>query len=144
MTMRITLVGDNQVAAVTPAILPYMRMSESWSDGRTAVDDILRFILNKQMYLWLIYDDHGVYAYVVTEIKEYPQCKMLVLQYCAGQTGVLEQAEELVHSTMERFARDAGCAGVEFFGRPGWRNNARKHNYDMQTVIYQKFFEVTL
>lgn len=144
MTMRITLVGDNQVAAVIPAILPYMRMSESWSDGRTAVDDILRFILNRQMLLWLIYDDHGVYAYVVTEVKEYPQCKMLVIQYCAGQTGVLELAEELVHSTMERFAKDAGCAGVEFFGRPGWRNNARKHNYDMQTVIYQKFFEVTL
>lgn len=144
MTMRITLVGGNQVASVIPAILPYMRMSESWSDGRTAVDDILRFVLNRQMLLWLLYDDHGIYAYAVTEIKEYPQCKMLAIQYCAGQTGVLELAEELVHSTMERFAKDAGCAGVEFFGRPGWRNNARKHNYDMQTVIYQKFFEVTL
>ena len=142
MTMRISLVGENQVAGVIPAILPYLRMSEAQAYGRATADDILRFILTGRMNLWVIHDERGIYAYVATEIKQYPQCKMLEFQYCAGQTGVLEQIEEQMHELMERFAKDAGCAGIEFFGRPGWRNNARKHNYDVRSVVYQKFFGV--
>jgi hypothetical protein len=42
---------------------------------------------------------------------------------------------------LDRFAKDAGCAGVEFVGRPGWRKQANKYGYSIQSVMYQKLFE---
>jgi hypothetical protein len=49
-----------------------------------------------------------------------------------------------MHETAEKFARDAGCAGVEFIGRPGWRNVAKEQGYEVQSVVYQKFFKEKL
>jgi len=98
-------------------------------------------VLNGQMQLWVVYEDGIVYGHVVTEIKQYQQCKMLTSQYCAMQTGTLEQVENKMHEIAERFARDAGCKGVEFVGRPGWRKTGNMFGYDVQSVMYQKFFK---
>jgi hypothetical protein len=56
--------------------------------------------------------------------------------------GSLKEAEELMQDIAARFAKDAGCAGIEFVGRPGWRATANKYGYEVQSVMYQKFFEV--
>lgn len=145
--MKFSLLPVSQIAPAIPAILTYLGMSAQASRGRASVEDILRFLLNGQMALWLAYEQADgepavVHGFIATEIKQYPQCKMLVIQYCAGRTGALEAADDLVQQTLERFASDAGCAGIEFIGRPGWRGAARKFGYEVQSVMYQKFFEV--
>ena len=138
----ITLVPPGQVAQVLPALLPFLNVSAKWTDGRANADDILRFVLNGQMHLWAVVEDNAVQGHVVTEIKQYPQCKLLVIQYCAMEPGTLERVEDTMQDIAGRFARDAGCAGVEFVGRPGWRSTARKYGYDVHHVVYQKLFEV--
>jgi hypothetical protein len=94
------------------------------------------------MHLWVVYegDFEKVYAYLITEIKQYPQAKMFTIQYCAGDTGVLESAGELVFSTMEKAARDSKCAGIEFFGRPGWGPYVKQFGCTVQTIVYEKHF----
>ena len=139
--MEISLVAIGRVAGLIPSLLPYLKESQDWTRGRATVDDILRMVLNGQMQLWVVYQDGIVYGHVVTEIKQYPQCKMLTIQYCAMQTGTLEQIEDKMHETAERFARDAGCKGIEFVGRPGWRKTGNMYGYSVQSVMYQKFFK---
>jgi hypothetical protein len=139
--MKFSLIAPGQVSMMVPALLPYLRQSEQWTRGRAKVDDILRMILIGQMGLWALYDDQVVYGHVVTEIKQYPQCKMLTIQYCAAKPNYMEHLDDLVAETMDRFARDAGCAGIEFVGRPGWRKAAKKYDFQVQSVMYQKFFE---
>lgn len=140
--MKISLVSPGQVAPLIPALLPFLQESAAWARGRATVDDILRFVLSGQMSLWVVYDSAGVYGHIITESKQYPQRKMLAVQYCAMEPGVLEEVEEQMQDIASRFAADAGCAGIEFVGRPGWRNVAKKYGYEVQSVMYQKFFEV--
>jgi len=139
--MDISLIAPGQVVAVAARILPYLQVSAEWSKGRSSVDDIIRFVLDGQMHLWAVYDDNALHGHLVTEIKQYPQCKFLTIQYCAMKPGTLEEVEEHMQDLAGRFAKDAGCAGIEFIGRPGWRSTANKYGYTTQSVTYQKFFK---
>jgi hypothetical protein len=137
----ITLVLNGNITNAVAAVLPYLKVSEEWSSGRSSVDDIVRFIITGQMQLWLVFDQEKVYGHFITEIKEYPQAKFLTIQYCAMEPGTMESVEDKMQEYTERFAKDAGCIGIEFIGRPGWRRVANTRDYDLQSVIYQKIFK---
>ena len=141
--MNITLVPVGQVAGVIPAILPFLNESVQWARGRVTADDLLRFIVNGTMQLWVVHEGDVAHGHVITEIKQYPQCKMLTIQYCAMQPGTLDLIEDEMQRVAAQFATDTGCAGIEFVGRPGWRDTAKRYGYSVQSVMYQKFFEVT-
>jgi hypothetical protein len=141
MAYAVSLVPFGYLHAVLPQLSAQLQKSEFWTNGRASVDDIIRFLYNGHMQLWIAHvDGQQFLGYVITEIKEYPRCKMLVMQYCAGDTGSLEDVGDLVFETLERYAKDAGCSGIEFFGRPGWTPHAKKHGCTVQTVVYEKYF----
>jgi hypothetical protein len=141
--MNVSLVPYGAVAGLVPALMPFLAESERWTRGRAKVDDLLRFVLTGQMQLWAVHDENHVHGHIITEIKQYPQCKMFSVQYCAMQPGLMEAVEEEMQTKAAQFAKDAGCAGIEFVGRPGWRKTANKYGYEVQSVMYQKFFEVS-
>lgn len=139
--MDIAFIPHGKVAGVIPALLPYLQESENWTRGRATVDDILRFIMTGQMHLWVAHEDGKIYGHVVTEVKEYPRCKMLTIQYCAMEPGTLDKVNDKMQEIAMHVAKESGCAGIEFVGRPGWRKTASKYGYSVQSVMYQKFFE---
>jgi hypothetical protein len=140
--MDISLVPVGQVAAAIPAVLPFLSESAQWTRGRATEDDILNFILSGKMHLWVVHEDRTAMGHIITEVKQYPQCKMLTIQYCAMVPGTMEAVEDKMQELAEGAAKGAGCAGIEFVGRPGWRQTAQKYGYEVQSVMYQKFFEV--
>ena len=143
MILDISLVPVGNVSETIPGLLTYLRKSEVWDRGRTKVDDILRFVLTGQMQLWVVFspDDSKIYGYLITEVKQYPQCKMLVIQYCCIEDNHMQFVEDRMQSLAEKFAKDFGCAGIEFIGRPGWGKRIEKYGYDVQSVVYQRFFK---
>jgi hypothetical protein len=142
MNLEITLVPYGQISYVIPSLIKYLEKSEGWTHGRSSVDDIVRFVLTGQMHLWAVYepDTEHIYGYVITEVKQYPQCKMLVIQYCAMEPNHMRHVEEVMHETSERFAKTMGCAGIEFFGRPGWEPHVKKRGFTVKTIVFEKFF----
>lgn len=142
--MNIHLVPPTNVAGLVPALLPYLEESEAWARGRVNADDLLQFVSNGRMNLWVVEEGENVYGHIITEVKEYPQLKMLAVQYCAMKPWTMDLVSDKMHEIAERFAKDAGCAGVEFIGRPGWRNVAKENGYEVQSVVYQKFFKETI
>jgi len=138
--MDVALISPVQVPYVVGAVLPYLVKSEQWTGGKAKVDDILRFVLNGQMQLWAVYEDNTIYGHYITEVKKYPQCQMLVVQYCSGEPHYMETVEEKAFGMLESFAKDASCMGIEFVGRPGWRKAADKYGYELRSVTYQKMF----
>jgi len=143
MSYEFSLVPFGQISYMIPALLKNLEKSEFWTKGRANVDDIVRFILTGQMNLWVLFDTASatVEGHVVTEIKDYPQCKMLVVQYCAAEPHLLEESGDMVFGTLEKFGRDVGCIGIEFFGRPGWSPHVKKRGYVTRTVVYEKHFK---
>jgi hypothetical protein len=142
MTCVVTYIPYEQLSLVLPRLVHNLKKSELWTRGRASIDDIVRFLFTQHMQLFVVHDpDHeDIWGYVITEIKQYPKVKMLVAQYSAAETGTLEKAGDIVFEALERFAKAEGCQGIEFFGRPGWRNHARKHGCTAQTVVYEKYF----
>ncbi len=143
MAQAVTLVPYGVLHTVIPSLVSYLETSEMWTKGRASVDDLIRFLYTGQMNLWLFYDDstQETLGYVMTEIKQYPQCSMLVFQCCAGDYGTLPDVVSKAFNLIEQFAKDAGCSGIEFFGRPGWRRFAKDHGCTEKTVLYEKYFD---
>lgn len=143
MKLEISLVPIGTIAPVIPSILGYLKESELWTRGRSTVDDLLRFIINGQMQLWVVFDSETkqVYGHLMTEVKQYPQCKMLVVQNCAIEPHHMVHIEDKMQELAEKFAKDSGCSGIEFVGRPGWGKHMKKYGYEAQSVTYQRFFK---
>ncbi len=143
MNLQINYVPKGKLSYVLPAVLPYMHKSEFRSKGRSTVDDILSFLLDGSMFLFVVYDadTNTIYGYTIGKIRPYPQFNMLSMKYAAGEIGIMELVEDQMHEFVERFAKEAGCAGIEFVGRPGWKQTMLKNGYTANTIVYEKFFD---
>ncbi len=143
MRLDIAFIPYGSIAGTIPAIMPYLVESAKRSRGRASVDDILRFLFSGEMQLWVVFDDETkeAHGHFITEFKQYPQCKMLVIQYAAMMPNHMDAIEDLMQKYAEDFAVKAGCNGIEFVGRPGWKKHAEKYGYTAQSVTYQRFFE---
>ena len=143
MNLELSLVPIGHVSNAIPALIKYLEESAAWSNGRAKVDDILRFILVGQMHLWMVFspEEQKVYGHIITEVKQYPQCKMLVIQYAAMTPNHMVEIEDLMQQYAKDYAVRAGCNGIEFIGRPGWKKHAEHYGYTAQSVMYQRFFE---
>ena len=139
--MRIALIPPGMVADTIPQLLPHLKTSQEWTKGRVTVDNILKFVLDGQMQLWVAHEEGKIYGHVITEIKQYPQCMMLVVQYSAGEPNHMKNVDDEMFDLLDRFAMDTGCSGIEFVGRPGWRKQAEKYGFEVRSVMYQKFFK---
>lgn len=127
---------------VVPGLVPYLHKSEFWTSGRALVDDIIGFLYSGRMHLWLVVNEYDlIKGYVITEVTAYPRCKMLTVQYCAGETHILEEVMEDTFAMLEKVAKDAGCSGIEFFGRPGWTPHVKKLGYKPSTIVYEKYLD---
>ncbi len=143
MKLDLSLVPPGHLTEVLPGLLPYLNESAIWTRGRSNIDDIVRFVINGEMHLWVVFDPEGrrIFGHVITEVKTYPQCKMLCVQYCCIEPHNMELIEDRMQELAERFAKDAGCSGIEFIGRPGWGKHMKKYGYEVQSVSYQRFFK---
>jgi len=143
MKLKVSYMPHGILYKVIPQLTEHLHKSEVWTAGRTTIDDIIGFIYSGRMMLWGVYDPETlkIYGYVITEFKDYPRCKMLVLQYCAGELNHMKYAEEEMYAVLEQFAKDNNCSGIEFFGRPGWAVSSKKRGYTTKTVVYEKFFK---
>jgi hypothetical protein len=143
MKLELSLVPFGYIHEVLPGLVPYLKESESWTRGRATVDDILRFVVNGTMQLWVVFDPEKgeLCGHIITEIKQYPQCKMLTIQYCAIKPNHMVYVEDRMQELAEKFAKENGCLGIEFVGRPGWGKHIKKYGYDVQSVMYQRFFK---
>lgn len=139
--MKISYIPYGSISAVLPGLLPYLQKSELWSDGRSKADDIVRLAMLGHLQLWAVHQEQVVYGFFGLEVKQYPQCKMLAVQYCAMETGTLAEVQESMMAIAEDIAKNSGCAGIEFIGRPGWKKVADANGYTVQSVMYQKFLK---
>ena len=141
--MQLSLVPHGVIHTALPQVIPYLKVSEEWTRGRSNVDDILNFILSGRMQLWVVFDpeDSAVHGYVMTEIKQYPQKKMFIIQYCAMDPNHMQYVADAMHDKADAFAKNFGCAGIEFHGRPGWEPHVKKRGYVVKTTVYEKHFD---
>jgi len=143
MKLNISLVPYGLLSASLAKLGKYLEIAAKLTAGRCCVDDLVRLFITGQFSLWVVYDTEGndLYGFFALEVKQYPQRKLLCIQHCVIEPNHMSALEQRMEDIATRYAKDNGCSGVEFVGRPGWRKYAKRGKYHSQSVVYQRFFD---
>ena len=145
MKLEISLVPYGVITQTLAGLAERLVVASKLTAGRSNVDDLVRLFLIGQYSLWVIYDAdaHGkLFGFFAVEIKAYPQRRMLCVQHCVIDPHHLDKLRVRMDELLEQYAKDNGCTGIEFVGRPGWKKYTKTHGYHSQSVTYQRFFDL--
>jgi len=102
-------------------------------DGSYSSYDILEYIKQNRMQLWISWND-GIEASFVTEVCDYPQLRVMRWVLAGGSN--MESWLDLVTSKVEDWAKRNNCQRLEIVGRKGWTKVLR--DYEPQAVYFVK------
>jgi len=150
---EVSLVDPNYVSAVWDRVEPILGKSLHTAHGRFTMESILREIVNFQQHLWIVFnDDKEIVAALTTRFMDYPDKRMLAGQFLGGRD--IMQWRDPMLETLERWAKDNHCAGVEMTGRKGFfcagvEMTGRKgffkvlapHGWTPEYTVFEKMFE---
>ena len=102
-------------------------------DGSYSSYDILEYIKQNRMQLWISWND-GIEASFVTEVCDYPQLRVMRWVLAGGSN--MELWLDLVTSKVEDWAKRNNCQRLEIVGRKGWNKVLR--DYKPQAVYFVK------
>lgn len=124
--MKVIAVLEDDIIKVWPEVEGYMEAAASYTNGKYTADDILETLF-KGRVLWIAFDDSGIKGAVVTCLNQYPRKRYLCMEFCAGDEGYTWKSDML--RTLQSWARDTECDGIEGLGRPGWERIFRMDGY---------------
>jgi len=143
MNLELSAVPISHVHQVVGGLTEYFETAAKWSSGRCTAADILLLIMKGQYQLWIVFDkDAGVlHGFFVTELRDYPQQRMFVVQHVVVDPHLFGLVESRMEALFTQYAKDTGCAGGEFIGRPGWKKRAAKLGFTVRAVVYEKMID---
>ena len=131
----VALMGIRQdmVKAIWEQAKPHLEKALEHSDGEFKIDDVLQFLLNRAMQLWVLYDisTHDVVMAGCTEIVVHSNKKICRVVLMGGLSMDLWQAQTPV---FEDWAREQGCVQMETLARKGLAKKLAQLDYKQ---IYQ-------
>lgn len=139
--LNICVVPNGALTRNIPLIYKYLVTAADMTNGRCAVDDIVRFFYTGLFTLWLIYieETKEVIGFFCLEAKIYPQKKLMCIQHCTTEPGSMKDGfNQKMQDAIEAHAKANGCSGVEFVGRFGWKKYTDELGYEKECQIYQK------
>lgn len=124
--MKVIAVLEDDIMKVWPEIEGYMEEAASYTNGKYEAVDILE-LLFKGRVLWIAYDESGIKGAVVTCLNLYPRKRYLMMEFCGGVEGYTWKSDML--RTLQSWAKDTECDGIEGHGRIGWERIFQMDGY---------------
>ena len=113
------------------------------SHGRFESQDILHELFTGKQQFWAVWDEEveglPIIGVVITEVMQYPQRRILSIQYCTGSR--LDEWMSDIIELLEQWAKTCGCDGMELTGRRGWARKLQPEGWEEEYVIVSKRFE---
>ena len=126
----VALMGIRQdmVQAIWERAKPHLEKALEHSDDEFKIDDVLQFLLDRAMQLWVLYDisTHDVVMAGCTEIIDYPRSKICRVVLFGGISGMMWQEYLTI---IEDWAKEQGCVSIESLARKGMAKKLIKLNY---------------
>lgn len=94
------------------------------------IDDIELKIADGQYQFWA-----GKNAAAVTEVREYPEARVINLLHAGGDMGSL--VNELL-PVLYKFGADVGCTRLMILGRKGWERVLKTEGYEHAATVLTK------
>lgn len=136
VTHAIDGVPPHLVTALWPSVVHLVeRACAEWPGDRSA-DDYMAACRASAAQLWMVSLAGKLRAVVITEILNFPQHRILVIELMAGE-GMEEWVGEL-DKVMVEGGRNLGCARIRTGGRKGLTKAAVKLGYRQTAVVLEK------
>ena len=141
MNLEISLVPYGMLTRTVGSLMKYLTIAEGVTDGRSIVDDLVKFFYMGHYSLWVIFDidAKALVGFFALEVKQYPQKRMMCIQHCTTEPGCMEAGfSRKMQDVLERYGRDQGCGGIEFVGRAGWQKKfANECGYTVKSIVME-------
>ena len=121
-------VRHDMVEAIWEKTKPHLEKALEYGDGEFQIDDVLKFLLDRTMQLWVLCDtdSRDVLIAVCTEIIDYPRSKICRVVLFGGISGMMWQEYLTI---IEDWAKEQGCSSIESLARKGMAKKLIKLNY---------------
>ncbi len=133
------LVPPEFVPAEWPGVYPLLNRAMERSGGRWSMPALLHAMCVADYQLWVVRQDGNLVAAAGTNYAVYPHRRLLAIQFMGGD-GFDQWGDDLL-STLERYAQDTGCDGIESVARFGFWPIFKRHGFDKSYCMYDRFFE---
>jgi hypothetical protein len=101
-------------------VKPYLEPAIAYANGKYSIDDIYEAIRDRDMQLWVVFDNKGLCSALVTYIGIFPRRKILFISYVGGRD--VHSWLPLVIENFKAFAKEKDCEQIEALCRPGWES----------------------
>lgn len=136
MTIHVSFVPKEHIRTVWADIEPHMEKAAEYTYGRYTADDILDSMLQYDFDLWIAFNEgQHILGIVVTRFIQYPRKKYLDLVFLGGDEGFTWKDPML--KTLQHWAYDNHCDGIESAGRLGWSRVFKADGYKMLWQTYE-------
>jgi hypothetical protein len=137
ITHTITIAPTNYLHALWPDVEAQLERAVIRSNGRWTMEVLFNVIATGQQQLWLAFDeDKNIDGVGTTEIVNYPNKKMLAIQFLGG-----DRFNDWVWEMLERFnkfAKETDCHGIEATARQGFWKWLSQDDFKQSYVVYEK------
>jgi hypothetical protein len=133
--VEVSLVPKEFVEGCWSQVEGYLEGAAKYTYGRYNVQDIKDCITDYDHQLWIAFENDKIYGAVVTEIANYPRCRILAMQFTGGVE--LKKWKKPMLEILQRWAKDNGCEKIESPGRPGWARVFRDDGYEAKFITYE-------
>lgn len=111
-----------EVPSIWPETATILAPAVELSHGRWHLDDVLSYLTDERMQLWVFEVGYRVRTACVTHITQYPRCKALQIIFIGGEGfGLWPQWFE----RLSAWGRELGCRFIEGDGRFGWEREMK-------------------
>jgi|TARA_R110000824_G_scaffold179000_1_gene359001 hypothetical protein len=138
--MKVSLVDPEYLHLIWDETSLILGKSIETAHGRYSIDHIEHDILSGEQHLWIVFDeDKKVTSALTTRFVSYPGKLLLVGQFLGGRD--IMSWRNAMLETLERWAVDNSCDGMEMTGRRGFERVLAPHGWTPEYTVFEKMFE---
>jgi hypothetical protein len=129
-------IPPNRIDDVWPHVREMLGEAVKSANGRLELADVRKFLIEKDLVLWVSLRNKKIEALAVTEILQHPRKKMCMVRVLTGK----DYANWVgLEEGIAKWAESIGCHGMEAIARKGWSRVFK--NYDFTHIYLERMFK---
>lgn len=124
--VRLYGVLSDHIDEVWNDVKPFLIKTLERSDDKYDLDYVYKALRNKNMQLWVAFENGNLISFGISQIKNYPTQKRVVFPFVGG----IHMAKWIgFFEVIKQWAKSNGCITGEIYGRRGWERALKRFGF---------------